>query len=615
MKVGGYELIDDKDYGDDRQYHHRERKHSEIEPVPALEALGQPMDDHAYDDEDEYIAVFVADLGDDGEVPGGTDLLNHIPGGAPSYFVGRGRIKVGTASEEQAGERDEGEGLGDAPHRSEGLERLLSSAKMVDITHQRAGADDQGPDFQKIEDRGWRDPGQDGTSRRRQRHDRHAQVPVHILPELISYGSQAVEAAPYDEVPAGAMPETAQQHRDEAVHIGGDFLAARGRQPGDDADDGCERQDADTHPDASGEPYAQRCEHQCPEIGPERGVSVSAEGYVQIVLEPAAERHVPSPPEILRIGGLVWRIEILGQVEAHQHRYADGYVGIAREVGIDLERVAEYGAEILEARKQHGIVEHPVDEVHCDVVAQYYLFYQAVKNPEHRDAELFPAEEPRPVHLRDEFAGTDDRPGHELGEETDEESEIQDVVNRLQLSLIDVDGVADDLEGKERDAHRQHDAVHAPALHTDHLVTCPGEHVEDLEVHSEEVVHHVREEIGVLEVAEQEQVDADAQDQPGLFAPLRAGSVYPFGYQEVGAGDEDEYKDGKSAGFVVEEQTDEEQEGIPEEPAALYERKSGEYEGEERPEIKLGEQQGRARVEREHPVQECAYRSRAFHQS
>ena len=113
MKVGGYELIDDKDYGDDRQYHHRQRKHSEIEPVPALEALGQPMDDHAYDDEDEYIAVFVADLGDDGEVPGGTDLLNHIPGGAPSYFVGRGRIKVGTASEEQTREGDESEGLGE----------------------------------------------------------------------------------------------------------------------------------------------------------------------------------------------------------------------------------------------------------------------------------------------------------------------------------------------------------------------------------------------------------------------------------------------------------------------------------------------------------------------
>ena len=324
---------------------------------------------------------------------------------------------------------------------------------------------------------------------------------------------------------------------------------------------------------------------------------------------------MPAPPEILRIGGLVRRVEVLRQVEAHQHRHADSYVGVAREVGVDLKGVAEDGAEVLETCEQQGIVEHPVDEVHGYVVAQYYLLYQSIKDPEDRDSELLPAKEPRPVHLRDELARTYDGACHQLGEEADEESEIQYVLHWLELPPVDIYGVADDLEGEERNAYRQDYAVDAPAFRTDHLVADPGEHVEHLEVQPEQVVHNVREEVGVLEIAEQKEVYADAQDQPRFLTPLPVRSIYTLGYQEVGAGDEDEYQDGESAGLVVEEQADEEEEGVPEEPAALHERESGEYEGEERPEVELGEQQGRARVEREHPVQECAYRSRAFHQS
>ena len=58
-----------------------------------------------------------------------------------------------------------------------------------------------------------------------------------------------------------------------------------------------------------------------------------------IVAEPERQGHVPAAPELgdaLRhIGG----VEVLGKAETQHARQADGHVGIAREVKIDLEGV------------------------------------------------------------------------------------------------------------------------------------------------------------------------------------------------------------------------------------------------------------------------------------
>ena len=48
---------------------------------------------------------------------------------------------------------------------------------------------------------------------------------------------------------------------------------------------------------------------------------------------------MPTFPKSGGIGGLVGRVEVLGQVKTHKHGNADGDVGIAREVGINLQRV------------------------------------------------------------------------------------------------------------------------------------------------------------------------------------------------------------------------------------------------------------------------------------
>jgi hypothetical protein len=80
--------------------------------------------------------------------------------------------------------------------------------------------------------------------------------------------------------------------------------------------------------------------------------------------------------------------------------------------------------------------------------------------------------------------------------------------------------------------------------------------------------------------------------------------VYPFGDKEVRKRYEQQYEQCQSAGFVVEECADEKQEGVAQQALVFEQAEEGEHDGEERPEIELGEQQGVGLVEREDPGEE-----------
>ena len=109
------------------------------------------------------------------------------------------------------------------------------------------------------------------------------------------------------------------------------------------------------------------------------------------------------------------------------------------------------------------------------------------------------------LELRDGLAVVDDRPGDQLREEHHEE-EIVAQGERLDAAAGDVDQEGDLLEGDERDAERQ-----------DHLV-------ED-EVLPAQVVHHRDGEVRVLEVAEEADVEGDAErQQQGAAAGARPSS-------------------------------------------------------------------------------------------
>ena len=93
------------------------------------------------------------------------------------------------------------------------------------------------------------------------------------------------------------------------------------------------------------------------QVDPRRGAAVAAQGNVEIIAQVAAERHVPSAPEILYVQRLVGRIEIDGQPDIEQERRPDRHVAIAAEIEIELEGVGETGRPGAEKIKRFSALE------------------------------------------------------------------------------------------------------------------------------------------------------------------------------------------------------------------------------------------------------------------
>ena len=277
------------------------------------------------------------------------------------------------------------------------------------------------------------------------------------------------------------------------------------------------------------------------------------------------------------------------------------FFGVAGEVGIDLQGVAEEGGEVLEARVEQRILEDAVAEVDGNIVAQDQFLRQAVHNPEDSDAEPAAAQVIGLVQLRNEFAGAHNRAGDALREETQVEAEIEEVPNRVNLAPLDVDDVADGLEGEERDADRKEDA---PA----------GEDVLHEKIRSQHAVHQVGEEIGVLVIAEHQQVDRDAQDENRLPEAFAAGAPHAPCREVVVDDDEDQQGQVHPARLVIEKERRAEEPAVADERLVFPDqRKSGEYESEEGPEIELREQQRMRLVEAEQMGEEFPYDSPDVH--
>ena len=115
LEVSGDELADDKDGEDAGEDHQREGHRGEPDAVATLEVLGEPMDDHSDDEDEDHAEVLLDHLRDEGQVPVATDALDHILRCAPRLLVRLRRIQVRAATEEKAGESDEYERHGDSP--------------------------------------------------------------------------------------------------------------------------------------------------------------------------------------------------------------------------------------------------------------------------------------------------------------------------------------------------------------------------------------------------------------------------------------------------------------------------------------------------------------------
>ena len=238
---------------------------------------------------------------------------------------------------------------------------------------------------------------------------------------------------------------------------------------------------------------------------------VAAERDVEVVAEPARQRHVPAPPELLDGGRGVGAVEVVGEPDPQEHRDADGDVGVPGEVGVDLHRVRPRADEQLPVPVLAGRDEHRVHDRGGQVVRDDHLLEQAAADQPDGPDRVHRLGVPAATQLRDELRDADDRSGDQVREEGQVDREVERG-DRLLLTAVDVDDVGDGAEQEERDADRERDLDEQGR----------GRQPERAQQRDE----RVDEESVVLEEAEQREVEGDPDDHPGASCPVAARTVH-----------------------------------------------------------------------------------------
>ena len=176
--------------------------------------------------------------------------------------------------------------------------------------------------------------------------------------------------------------------------------------------------------------------------------AAAAEGKVQILPEPGGEGDVPLTPEVADGGRRIGEEKVLPDGEAEHPSHADGHVAVTRKVKVNLQRVAD-SAQPGEAGIHDRGAEHRVDHDRGGVGQQELLAEADDEAPDPGGGLRGGA--PALVNLRRDIAPADDGTGDQLREEGDIEQELQKTPAVILGPAIDVNGVAQPLEGEERD--------------------------------------------------------------------------------------------------------------------------------------------------------------------
>ena len=205
------------------------------------------------------------------------------------------------------------------------------------------------------------------------------------------------------------------------------------------------------------EPAQDHGQHQVA-VGVPSAPPVPAERDVEVVAQPGRQGYVPAVPELLRVRCEIGLGKVPHQPEPQHLGHAAGDVGIAREVTVDLDRKEPGGDDDLGP----GCVRIAIDRIHPgrDRIGDDDLLDQPDQAQHGPPADGVPVQLSGLGDFGQQVAGAFDRPSHQLREKGHEQREIQKVAAGLQITAIDVDRVAEGLEGIEGNPHGQDDAQH-----------------------------------------------------------------------------------------------------------------------------------------------------------
>ena len=225
---------------------------------------------------------------------------------------------------------------------------------------------------------------------------------------------------------------------------------------------------------------------------------LEVQGGEYIIGQPTGQRDVPPLPVLSDVDSEERQAEVFQTLDAQYPAHADGHVGIAGEVGVQLEGV-EHGSN----GERGGVVVGIVVEYGIGVAANHVSHTHLLEHsPQHALAALGyvgPIKLVSRSQLLQEALRTVNRAGENGGEESHVGRESDEVALRIHLPAVYLDQVTDELEREEADAYGQ-----------DNLEGV----VADVEAHRrEQVLERADEEVQVLEI-EQEQ-DAQPHAQAG----------------------------------------------------------------------------------------------------
>ena len=197
--------------------------------------------------------------------------------------------------------------------------------------------------------------------------------------------------------------------------------------------------------------YHQRVQHPAWDGDP-----VATERDVDIVAEPRREGNVPSPPEVANAFRQIGGFEVVHEGEPHQAGASERYGGVAEEVAVNLHGVERHGSHDARAAEVSG---RGVDRIDGgpDIVGDHDFQEEAVEHQAQTVRDVFVLERLLLVQLTQKVLGAFDGTRHQLWVEHDVQSIVAQVALGALAAAVDLDNVAQALEGVERQADGQRD--------------------------------------------------------------------------------------------------------------------------------------------------------------
>ncbi len=184
------------------------------------------------------------------------------------------------------------------------------------------------------------------------------------------------------------------------------------------------------------------------------GGAAATQGDIDVIAEPCGERDMPTPPKLRYVATEIRNVKVAHQFDTEQLGRAYGYVGVAREVAVNLYG-EQHGCEQECAARVGGIISKYGVHIGGTVVRHDNLFEQSPEDLAHAVHRLCIVEMPLLQELRQEIGGAFDRSGDELGKERQECGKGNEVMCGLYLPAVNVYGIGQGLEGVETDTDRQ----------------------------------------------------------------------------------------------------------------------------------------------------------------